>query len=503
MFTNTLNKAIGFYLSKRTHRIDQIRTAPVELQQLVFRQLLEKGKKTQYGLHFDFKGINSYQEFASRVPIIQYDDIKSYIHKMMMGESDILWPGEVKWFAKSSGTTSDKSKYIPMTKQILQDGHMNAAWDAMTIVYDQIEDAQMFAQKSLMLGGSLQKFQENPNTRVGDVSAILLHHMPLIGRPFYTPDIETALIEDMDEKINKIIDLSLKENVVMFAGVPTWLLVLFSRVLEKTGKSNILEVWPDLQLFMHGGVGFAPYKEQFSALVPRKGFNYMEIFNASEGYFGMQDVFEEEGMLLMLNHSVFYEFIPLENINDENPEAIPLGEVELGKTYAMVITTASGLWRYQNGDTVQFTSVHPYRVRVSGRTKHFINVFGEEVMVSNTDKAISLTSKTMGLNVSNYTVAPIFLDDHGKGGHQWLIEFDKRPDNLSQFEQLLDSNLQQINSDYEAKRFKDIALQPLQITSLKPGTFNKWLSSKKRIGAQSKIPRLSNSREYVEQILAI
>lgn len=502
MLNSTINMAVKYYLSKRYDRIVQMTEQPEKLQQSLLKEHLFKAKNTEYGKLYGFGSIDDYNSFRSQVPIVQYEDIVHLIERMMHGHDNILWPGVINWYAKSSGTTSNKSKFIPITKQNLYQCHIAAAWDAMSMVYHQRPSARMFAEKSLIMGGSLQRFIPHPKTIVGDVSAILLHHMPKIGRPFYTPDFDTALLPDMDTKIDKIIDICLKENVVMLAGVPTWSIVLFNKILERTGKDNILEVWPEASLYMHGGVGFKPYKKQFASYFPSDDFNYMEVYNASEGYFGLQDQFGTRGMMLLLDNDIFYEFIPVDALHQDHPTAVPIWQVSKGINYAIVVTSSCGLWRYMPGDTVTFVSTSPYRIEITGRTTQYINAFGEEVMVSNTDQAIATICQEQGVHVSDYTVAPIYFDNKESGGHQWLIEFEKAPNDIELFCEKLDLCLQQLNSDYEAKRQKNLALKQLHIQELPKGTFKKWLHIKGKTGAQNKIPRLSNDRVYVDEILA-
>jgi hypothetical protein len=472
---------------------------PHDLQEQVFYNLVANLHLTEYGKKYGSREINSIKSFSRKLPLTQYEDLYPYIDRMMKGEEDILWPGKVKWYAKSSGTTNDKSKYIPITDDNLFENHVAGSWDAMAILYHNRSDVRVFEGKNLLMGGSLNVVNDQLIT--GDVSAILLNRMPAIGRPFYTPDFDTALLADWEKKIEKMANHCKNENVVMFAGVPTWTIVLFKRMLEITGKNNILDIWPNVKTYMHGGVGFEPYAEQFKKYLPSDQIEYYEVYNASEGYFAVQDRLNEKGMLLLLDNAIYYEFIPAENADNPEAETLTLREVEEGKDYCIVISTSSGLWRYKPGDMVRFVSVMPYRIMVVGRTKHFINVFGEEVMVHNTDQALMQTCQQMQAHVSDYTVAPVFMQDASKGGHHWLIEFEKHPGDIKHFEHLLDVNLRSINSDYDAKRYKDMALMPLKISVAPKNTFHNWLKSKGKIGGQSKIPRLSNQRNYMEDLL--
>lgn len=499
MINDSFNTIIKFYLSFRYRRIAKFMQHPKSTQDKVHAVLLDRLAQTSYGKSFS-KNIIKRKDYASALPIVEYDDIKNHIFEMMAGNSDILWPGKTSYFAKSSGTTGDTSKYIPVTPEKLKKNLAGSSWDAMALLYHLRKDANVFGAKNLVMGGSLQKLDDFPDAIVGDVSAIMIHTMPSIGRPFYTPDFETALMSDWEEKIERMADICSKENVVLFGGVPTWTILLFQRILEKTGKKNMLEVWPEVRTYVHGGVGFEPYKKQFKEFIPTEDFNYMEAYNASEGYFGVQDR-NEEGMLLLLDNGIYYEFIPMEEMEKDEPQTISLEEVELGKNYALVISTFGGLWRYLPGDTVTFTSLHPYRIKVTGRTKHFINVFGEEVMIGNTDKALAMTTKIIPAKIRDYTVAPIFLSITSKGGHEWMIEFEEEPTNLDSFAQLLDDNLKSINSDYAAKRHRDLALDRLRIVKVPPGTFLNWMRARGKIGGQNKVPRLSNDRKYIEQLL--
>lgn len=495
-FFNTLIKG---YLKYRKGRIQNMFYTPYDLQHEVFNALVNKLKNTEYGRDHKAHLIRNIEDFKQNLPITDYETLFPYIDKMMDGASDILWPGKVLWFAKSSGTTNDKSKYIPITEENLFDNHVEASWDAMAILYGNRPDARIFDGKNLIMGGSLKSW--NKDVTVGDVSAILLHRMPSVGRPFYTPDFDTALLSDWEEKIEKMAHQCIKEDVVMFAGVPTWTIVLFKKILEITGKSNIREVWPNVKTYFHGGVGFDPYIEQFKAFLPGDDIEYYEVYNASEGYFAVQDRLNAKGMLLLLDNAIYYEFIPVETMNDANPTTLSLEEVKEGEDYCIVISTSSGLWRYKPGDVVRFVSKAPYRIAVSGRTKHFINVFGEEVMVHNTDQALKETCQLCGGKVADYTVAPIFMQDQNKGGHEWLIEFETAPENLEIFKKALDDRLRAVNSDYDAKRYKDMALQQLKLSMAPEHTFHNWLRSKGKIGGQSKIPRLSNDRKYLEELI--
>jgi hypothetical protein len=475
---------------------------PHEAQAAWFKQLIQSAKHTQWGRHYGYSSIKTPAQYAERVPIREYDQFKPYIERMMHGEKDVLWHGQVRWFAKSSGTTSEKSKFIPVTRQNLKSCHIRGTWDTMNLFYQNRKDARQFECKSMIMGGALDTFEPYPATKYGDVSAIMIHHMPGVGKPFFTPDFETALLHDWEEKVERLAQIGAKEqNMVMIGGVPTWTVVLFRRILELTGKDHMLDVWPNFQVYIHGGVSFTPYRKQFQQFFPGNQVSYQEIYNASEGYFAAQDDFASDDMLLLLNNGIYYEFLPMSEWDSPAPKAIPLEEVVPGQNYALVITTNSGLWRYLLGDTVTFTSIYPYRIKITGRTKHFVNAFGEEVMVENTDKAIAETCKALDATVLEYTVAPVYFEGDNKGGHEWLIEFDRQPDDLETFARLLDQNLQLVNSDYEAKRFKSIALKQLKLHPVPPGTFHDWLRSKGKFGGQNKVPRLANHRKYINEIL--
>ncbi len=497
-----VNRLFKEYYKLRIKRIQRYMERPHLVQYSVWKQLIQMAKKTEWGRRYDFRNIKTPEQFAERIPVQDYDSLKPYIERMMHGERDVLWPNEVRWFSKSSGTTNDKSKFIPVSIENLKQCHIRGTWDTMTFFYDQRPDARMFECKSLLMGGNLSQFDPYPKTTFGDVSAVMMHHMPWVARPFFTPDFETALMENFEEKIEKMAAIISKEKeLVMLGGVPTWTIVLFRRVLELTGAKTLLDIWPNLQGYIHGGVSFTPYKKQFKSLLPGDDISYQEIYNASEGYFAVQNDFSEDGMLLLLENGIYYEFLPMSDWEKEHPKAIPLHKVEQGKTYAIIITTNGGLWRYAPGDTITFLSTNPYKIKVTGRTKQFVNAFGEEVMVENTDKALAKTCNELDAIVSDYTVAPIYFQGSSKGGHEWLIEFEKLPSNLSHFNRLLDENLQSINSDYEAKRYRSMALEQLRLHAVAKGTFHNWLKSKGKYGGQHKVPRLSNDRRYVDEIL--
>ncbi len=497
-----LNATISWYLKHRIRRIDFFKTNGVEVQKNLLHQLIQSAKGTEWGKLYDYQSIYSQKTFADRIPVQAYDDFKPYIHRMMCGERDILWKGRVKWFSKSSGTTSDKSKFIPVSLHNLKGCHIRGVWDTLTTYHVNHPNAKIFSGKGLVMGGAYEPFAANMKTKRGDVSALMIQNMPTVGKYFYTPDFETALMSEWEEKIKRMAKICSQENVTNIGGVPTWTIVLFREMLKLTGKNDITEIWPNLELYVHGGVSFKPYRSQFQSYIPSDKMNYVETYNASEGYFGVQDEMDKDDMLLLLDNGVYYEFLPMEEWDKEFPKTVLLEDVEVGKVYAMVISTNAGLWRYLLGDTIKFTSKNPFKIAIVGRTKHYINAFGEEVMIENTDKALEMTCSTLGAAVKEYTVAPIFIEGQNKGGHEWLIEFEKYPDSLIKFNDLLDINLQKVNSDYEAKRYKNMALQKLSIRTMPTGSFHNWLKSKGKYGGQSKVPRLANHREYIEEILS-
>lgn len=496
-----LNSVVTWFLKQRIDQIGQFVQNPVITQEEVFGKLLAKAKDTEWGKKYDYHTIKNVHDFKNRVPIQDYDDIKPYVTRIMEGEQNLLWPSEITWFAKSSGTTSDKSKFIPVTKEALEECHFKGGRDLMTIYCDNNPDTKIFSGKGLIMGGSTQVSKMSENSRYGDVSAVLMSNMPWLASLINTPGLDVSLIENYEEKIDRMARETIKKNVTHIAGVPTWTMVLINKIFEITGKDNLMDVWPNLELYIHGGVSFTPYREQFKKLIRGGQMRYMEAYNASEGFFGIQHNLLNPDLLLMLDYGIFYEFLPLEEMEKAQPKTLQLNDVEVGKNYALVISTNAGLWRYLIGDTIRFTSVYPFRIRVSGRTKHFINAFGEEVIVDNTDKAIALTCEKTGCLVNDYTAAPIYLEGKGKGGHEWIIEFDQPPKDLGHFVTLLDQHLQDLNSDYEAKRQSDLALKKPVVHAVEKGLFYDWLKFKGKLGGQNKVPRLSNDRKYVDDIL--
>lgn len=494
-----LSPAISSLARMRLWRIDGWRNNPADAQREVLQDLVTSAQYTEFGRKYNFSQLFNIKSFKQAVPIHEYDDLKPYIQRIMDGEQNILWNTPIYWFAKSSGTTADKSKFIPISEESLEDGHYKAAKDVLTMYYLFNPESDMLTGKGLVLGGSHTISQMNDEVQYGDLSAVLIQNSPFWGHWLRTPDISIALMDEWESKIEKLAETTINENVTSISGVPTWTIVLFKRILEMTGKATMSEVWPNLELYMHGGVSFVPYKEQFKKLIG-KDINYLEMYNASEGFFAAQDRPGEEGMLLFVDHGIFMEFMPVSEYGKENPQTIGLGDVELGKNYALVISTNGGLWRYLVGDTIQFTSLAPFRIKVSGRLKHYINAFGEEIIVDNTDKAIATACEKTGAVVNDYTAAPVYFSDTANGAHEWLIEFEKEPASLENFTNELDKALKNVNSDYEAKRHKDIALGKPVIHSLQKGIFDEWLKSKGKFGGQHKVPRLSNERILLEEI---
>jgi hypothetical protein len=500
---NPIESIIKWYIGNKAKDVLNCRTHAVELQNKVFLNLIEKGKNTDYGKRHNFAAIRKPSNYFNAAPVNDYDAIKEDVQKMMEGSQNVLWPTTVKWFAKSSGTTSDKSKFIPVSPEALDDNHFKGGQDLLGMYAYNNPKTKIFNGKILAMGGSQTIVPINKNARFGDISAVMLSNTPPIGNYLRAPEKTIALLPDWEEKLQRIVETTINQDIHGMAGVPTWSVVLIQQLFEKTGKNNLLDIWPNMELYVHGGVSFVPYHEKFKQLIPHESMNYLQTYNASEGFFAFQDELHADDMLLAVDHGIFYEFIPSGEWDNAFPTSIPLSDVEIGKNYALVITTNAGLWRYKIGDTIQFTNKNPYRIKVSGRTKHFINVFGEEVIVDNTDQAIAKACLQTNAIVVDYTVAPIFFEGNEKGGHEWLIEFERQPDDFEKFKEFLDITLQNINSDYEAKRFKNFALNFPIIHNVRPRLFNDWLQSKGKLGGQHKIPRLSNERNYLEELLKL
>ncbi len=498
-----LPSIINWLNFKRNHQISLYKEHPVEIQEETFFKLIDSSSKTEWGKKFNYQGITSIDEFRKTVPLQQYEDIKPYVDRLRGGERNLLWPGDIKWFAKSSGTTSDKSKFIPVSSESLEDCHFRGGKDVLALYARNFPSTNIFNGKSLTLGGSHQIDNFNNQSYYGDLSAILIQNLPFWADFIRIPKAETALIAKWEEKLDKLTKETVQMDVTNLAGVPSWNLVMLKHILDYTGKNNILEVWPNLELFIHGGVSFLPYKEQYQRLIPSDTMRYMETYNASEGFFAIQDEPGDSAMLLMLDYGIFYEFIALDSLNDPQPKCYHIGEVKKGINYAMVISTNGGLWRYLIGDTVVFESLYPHKIRISGRTKHYINAFGEELIIDNAEKAFRKACESAGAIINEYTGGPVYMGDNVKGSHEWIVEFEKEPENLDYFVNVFDHALMSVNSDYEAKRYKDITLVAPSFIIAPKGTFIKWLDKKGKLGGQNKVPRLSNTRKYLDELKEI
>lgn len=496
------NSIASWLLRKRYHQIELFLKYPADVQLEVLQQLTYFAKGTEIGKQYDFSSMNGYRDFSERIPIVKYEEIAPQIERTRLGEQNIFWPTQIRWFAKSSGTTNAKSKFIPVSQEALEDCHYKSGKDLLCLYLNNNENSQLFTGKSLRLGGSKELYEDN-GTFFGDLSAILIDNMPLWAEYSSTPSSKVSLMSEWESKLEAIVSESINERVTSLAGVPSWMLVLLNAVLDKTGKEHLFEVWENLEVYFHGGVSFTPYREQYKTLLPRGDFKYYEIYNASEGFFGIQDRNDADDLLLMLDYGIFYEFVPMDEYHTQPLKAVPLWEVELGVNYAMIITTNAGLWRYSIGDTVRFTSLNPYRVKISGRTKHHINAFGEELIIENAEMALREACIQTGAEIKEYTAAPIFMSGKEKGAHEWLIEFRTPPNDLEQFTTVLDEVLKGLNSDYEAKRANDITLRRPVLHIAREDLFYDWLKSKNKLGGQHKIPRLSNSREYLDELLSM
>ena len=494
-----INSFASWVLKQRIHQIELFLKYPNEVQEELLMNLIATAKNTELGKKYDYASINSYATFAERIPVSTYEELQPLIERTRQGEQNVFWESPIKWFAKSSGTTNAKSKFIPVSYEALEDCHYKGSKDLLCLYLNNNENSELFTGKSLRLGGSSQIYEDN-NSFFGDLSAILIENMPIWAEFSSTPSNKTSLMSEWESKMAAIINETKRENVTSFAGVPSWMLVLMNKMLEETGRGNLFELWPNLEVYFHGGVSFNPYREQYQRLLPKKEFKYYEIYNASEGFFAIQDLNHSSDLLLMLDYGIFYEFIPMDTFGSSNQKVVRLADVELNKNYAVVITTNSGLFRYLVGDTVRFTSLYPFRIRVTGRTKHHINVFGEELMVENTDQALAKACKLTETEIIDYTVAPIFMNGKEKGAHEWMIEFKKKPANMAIFQKVLDETLQTLNSDYEAKRYNNMTLNLLVINVARENLFYDWLKDNNKLGGQHKIPRLSNQRDYLEQL---
>ena len=495
-----VHSVASWFLKKRIHQMELFIKYPHEVQNELLKKLLQKARDTEIGEQYDFASINSYEDFAARIPLQQYEDFEPQIERSRRGEANIFWPTPIKWFAKSSGTTNAKSKFIPVSDESLEKCHYAAGKDMLCMYLNNNPNSQLFSGKSLRLGGSKELYRHN-GTQFGDLSAILIDNMPFWAEFSSTPSNEVSLMSNWEVKMPAIVQETINENVTSLAGVPSWMLVLLNNALEEAGRENLFEIWPNLEVYFHGGVNFLPYADQYQKILPSSSFRYFEIYNASEGFFAIQDSNDSKELLLMLDYGVFYEFIPMDSYGSSEEKVIPLSEVEEGKNYAVVITTNAGLWRYKIGDTVRFTSLNPYRIKITGRTKHHINVFGEELIIENADEALKRASLQTNAEIVDYTAAPIFMQDKEKGAHEWVIEFKTPPQDFNFFIECLDTHLQNINSDYEAKRFNNMTLNPPKVHIARKNLFYDWLKKNDKLGGQHKIPRLSNRRSYVEELL--
>ncbi|WP_128545561.1 GH3 auxin-responsive promoter family protein [Larkinella soli] len=498
-----LNTTLKWLLMRRMPRIEAVMKRPGEVQQGIFTHLIRKGRATEWGRSHHYDSIRSVRDYQERVPISSYEDLYPYIERVMRGEQKLLWPSTIHWFSKSSGTTNARSKFIPVSQEALDECHFKGGKDLMALFVANRPETRVFEGKGLSIGGSLH---DNPHSRqgfAGDVSAVVMKNLPSWAQYIRTPPIDVALMSKWEDKIDRMAEITARENVTSILGVPTWTLVLLEKVLGITGKRNILEVWPNFEVFIHGAVAFQPYRDLFShQIFPSSGISYLETYNASEGFFAIQDDLSRVGeMLVMLDYGIFYEFVPVEEADNPHPKALTIGEVELNKNYALVISTNAGLWRYRVGDTVRFTSLNPYRLKVSGRTKHFINAFGEEVIVENAETAITKACEVTGARVSDYTAGPVYINNDTHGRHEWIIEFSSEPDHFDTFCAILDQTLRQVNSDYDAKRYNDMVLQPPLVHAVPRGTFYEWMKTRGKLGGQHKVPRLSNDRQYLDDLL--
>ncbi len=498
-----LTSIISWLNLKRISEIDLMRKYPFNVQEETFYKLISQAKNTEWGKQYHYDSIESIEQFQASVPIQDYEDVKPYIDRLRDGESNLLWPGEIKWFAKSSGTTSNKSKFIPVSNESLEDCHFQAGKDNIALIANRYPKTEIFRGKTLILGGSHQINNFSNQSYYGDLSAVLIQNLPFWAEFIRTPSLETALMDEWDKKIDKLTEEAININVTTIAGVPSWMLVLARNILKVTGKNTLKEVWPNLELFSHGGVSFTPYKEEFDRLIGYKDMKYIETYNASEGFFAIQDEEEDNSMLLMLDYGIFYEFIDLNEIDKTNPKVITIKDVEIDKNYALVISTNAGLWRYLIGDTIMFSSTFPHKIKVTGRIKHFINAFGEELIIDNAEKAVQKACLETKAVIVEYTAGPIYMKENSKGAHQWLFEFSSKPNDMEHFMEILDNKLKDLNSDYEAKRFKNISLEFPKYSILKKDSFYTWLKQKDKLGGQHKIPRLANHREYLEELLSL
>jgi phenylacetate-coenzyme A ligase PaaK-like adenylate-forming protein len=495
-----LHSVLSWFLKKRVHQIELFLKYPNEVQSELLTKLIDQAKNTWFGHKYGFSSITAYEQFANQVPVSNYEDLAELIGRTRKGEQNLFWPSNIKWFAKSSGTTNAKSKFIPVSKEALNECHFKAGKDMLSLYFNNNPNSQLFQGKALRLGGSKSLYEDN-NTYFGDLSAIIIENLPLWAEIVSTPSHKVSMMEEWETKMQAIIQACVNEDVTSLAGVPSWMLVLLQKIQKQTGQQSLLKLWPNAEVYFHGGVSFNPYREEYRSIFPCDNFQYYEIYNASEGFFGIQDQNDSDDLLLMLDYGIFYEFIPMDTYKTSNQTVIPLSEIEAGKNYAVVISTNAGLWRYKIGDTIRFTSTNPYRFKITGRTKHHINVFGEELVIENAETALAEVSKAHQTSVIDFTAGPVFMNGKEKGKHEWIVEFKSPPNDISQFISDLDKRLQELNSDYEAKRYKNMTLGPLEMHVGRKNLFHDWLKDRKKLGGQNKIPRLSNDREFVEVLL--
>lgn len=499
-----LNSVLSWLMKKRFHQIELFMKYPHEVQQEWFKKLIAAARDTEWGRLYGYDSIETVEQYRGRVPVSDYEVFKPYINRLRKGEQNLLWNTDIKWFAKSSGTTSDKSKYIPVSIEALEECHYKGGKDMLSIYCNNNEDTRMFSGRGLAMGGSHNITEiNNENYYDGDLSAIIVQNLPYWAEFIRVPKRSVALMDEWESKIEKMATSTINHNVTNILGVPSWTLLLLRRILQITGKQHILEVWPNLEVFFHGGISFLPYRKQFSDIIPSDAMNYMETYNASEGFFGIQDRLQGDDLLLMLDYGIFYEFIPVDCLEDEHPRTFSLDQVEKGKNYALVISTNAGLWRYLIGDTVMFTCLDPYRIKITGRTRNFINAVGEEVIIDNAEKALDVACRKCNAVITEYTAAPVYFSEDENAAHEWLIEFERSPENIEYFAETLDNALKSLNSDYEAKRYHNLVLRPPIVNEARTGVFYNWLKQKNKLGGQHKVPRLSNNRKYIEEIKAM
>ena len=500
---SVLNAVFSWFMKKRIHQMELFMKYPIEVQEDVRRRLIDAAENTVWGRSYGYSSIRTAQQFSERVPISTYEDLQPFIERIMRGEQQVLWPSEIRWFAKSSGTTNDRSKYIPVSEEALEDCHYKAGKDLLSMYCNLNPETRLFTGKGLTIGGSHQISQLNSDTYTGDLSAVLMQNLPFWAEFIRTPELSVALLEKWEEKVVRIGTDTMKQDVTNIAGVPTWIIVLFRWMLETTGKQHMHEIWPNLEVYFHGGVSFNPYREQFKALIPGSKMHYIETYNASEGFFGMADQSDTDEMLLMLDYGIYFEFMDPVDVGRASAKTLTLEEVECDKVYAVIISTNAGLWRYLIGDTIRFTSLNPFRFKISGRTKQYINAFGEELMVENAEQGLKAACEASGATIRDYSAGPVFLSTANKGGHEWLIEFEVPPADLDYFREVLDSRMRALNSDYDAKRQNDLALVAPKIQLLPEGTFYKWMKKRGKLGGQNKVPRLANDRKFIDDILSM